>query len=61
MVNFLPKVKMKIVVADNIFNHCVKIIIQTAQTNKISNGKIFVFDLVCVVRIRTGKQDEEAI
>ncbi|MCX2959955.1 MAG: P-II family nitrogen regulator, partial [Serratia symbiotica] len=40
---------------------CVETIMQTAQTGKIGDGKIFVFDVACVVRIRTGEQDEEAI
>lgn len=61
MVDFLPKVKIEIVVADDIVNTSVETIMQTAQTGKIGDGKIFVFDVACVVRIRTGEQDKEAI
>ncbi|MCU6321437.1 P-II family nitrogen regulator, partial [Klebsiella aerogenes] len=61
MVDFLPKVKIEIVVADDILETCVETIMQTAQTGKIGDGKIFVFDGAQVVRIRTGEQDEDAI
>lgn len=61
MVDFLPKVKIEIVVADEIVETCVDTIMTTAQTGKIGDGKIFVFDVSRVIRIRTGEQDEEAI
>lgn len=61
MVDFLPKVKIEIVVADDIVDTCVETIMTTAQTGKIGDGKIFVFDVARVVRIRTGEEDEEAI
>lgn len=61
MVDFLPKVKIELVVADDIVDTCVETIIQTAQTGKIGDGKIFVFDVARVVRIRTGEEDEAAI
>ncbi|AWK14478.1 nitrogen regulatory protein P-II [Candidatus Fukatsuia symbiotica] len=61
MVDFLPKVKIEIVVTDDIAETCVATIMQTAQTGKIGDGKIFVFAIEKVVRIRTGEQDEEAI
>ncbi|MFC3396426.1 nitrogen regulatory protein P-II [Brenneria rubrifaciens] len=61
MVDFLPKVKIEIIVADDIVDTCVETIMQTAQTSKIGDGKIFVFDVTRVVRIRTGEEDEEAI
>ncbi|OOQ51489.1 transcriptional regulator [Proteus mirabilis] len=61
MVDFLPKVKIEIVVADEIAETCVDTIMTTAQTGKIGDGKIFVFDVNRVIRIRTGEQDEEAI
>ena len=44
MVDFLPKVKIEIVVTDDIVDTCVDTIIRTAQTGKIGDGKIFVFD-----------------
>ncbi len=61
MVDFLPKVKIEMVVADEIVDTCVDTIMQTAQTGKIGDGKIFVYDVARVIRIRTGEQDEEAI
>ena len=56
MVDFLPKVKIEIVVPDDIVDTCVDTIIRTAQTGKIGDGKIFVFDVARVIRIRTGKR-----
>ncbi|WP_421021450.1 P-II family nitrogen regulator, partial [Klebsiella pneumoniae] len=61
MVDFLPKVKLEVVVANDVAEQCVETIIDTAQTGKIGDGKIFVFDVERVVRIRTGEEDEEAI
>ncbi|WP_437615241.1 nitrogen regulatory protein P-II [Erwinia sp. V71] len=61
MVDFLPKVKIEIVVEDSIVDTCVETIMKTAHTGKIGDGKIFVFDVSRVVRIRTGEEDEEAI
>ena len=52
MVDFLPKVKIEIVVSDDIVDTCVDTIIRTAQTGKIGDGKIFVFELEQVIRIR---------
>ncbi|VEC01898.1 nitrogen regulatory protein P-II 1 [Klebsiella pneumoniae] len=56
MVDFLPKVKIEIVVTDDIVDTCVDTIIRTAQTGKIGDGKIFVFDVARVIRIRTVKK-----
>ncbi|EHK9548080.1 nitrogen regulatory protein P-II [Vibrio alginolyticus] len=61
MVDFLPKVKLEIVVAEDVADKCVETIIETAQTGKIGDGKIFVTDIERVVRIRTGEEDEDAI
>lgn len=61
MVDFLPKVKIEIVVTDEMVDTCVDTIMQTAQTGKIGDGKIFVYDVARVVRIRTGEEDEAAI
>ncbi len=61
MVDFLPKVKLEIVVNDDVVELCVDTIISTAQTGKIGDGKIFVTPVERVVRIRTGEEDEEAI
>ena len=59
--DFLPKVKIEIVVPDDIVDTCVDTIIRTAQTGKIGDGKIFVFDVARVIRIRTGEEDDAAI
>lgn len=61
MVDFLPKVKLEIVVSDEVVDKCVETIIETAHTGKIGDGKIFVTTIDRVVRIRTGEQDEDAI
>ena len=61
VVDFLPKVKLDIVVADDQVDRCVEAIMKTAQTGRIGDGKIFVFDVERVIRIRTGEEDEEAI
>ncbi|EJI84935.1 GlnB protein [Alishewanella aestuarii B11] len=61
MVDFLPKVKLEIVVTDEQVERCVEAIMTTAQTGRIGDGKIFVFDVERVIRIRTGEEDEEAI
>ena len=61
MVDFLPKVKLEIVVTDEVADQCVDTIIETAQTGKIGDGKIFITDVERVVRIRTGEEDEDAV
>jgi nitrogen regulatory protein P-II 1 len=61
MVDFLPKVKLEIVVSSEQVDRCVTAIIETAQTGKIGDGKIFITDIERVIRIRTGEEDEEAI
>ncbi|MFZ7109372.1 nitrogen regulatory protein P-II [Avibacterium avium] len=61
MVDFLPKVKMEIVIPDEQVEQCIQVIMQTAQTGKIGDGKIFVYDVERVIRIRTGEENEEAV
>ena len=61
MVDFLPKVKIELVVADDILEMCIETIMKTAQTGKIGDGKIFVYNVEQVIRIRTGEMDESAI
>lgn len=61
MVDFLPKVKLEIVVSEEMAPQCIDTIVDTAQTGKIGDGKIFVTDVERVVRIRTGEEDEDAI
>jgi nitrogen regulatory protein P-II 1 len=61
MVDFLPKVKIEIVIAESEVDRCIEAIMKTAQTGKIGDGKIFVTDVSRVIRIRTGEENESAI
>ena len=61
VVDFLPKVKIEVVVEDGKAQACVEAITEAARTGKIGDGKIFVTDVERAYRIRTGEQDEEAI
>ncbi|SUB24806.1 nitrogen regulatory protein P-II [Avibacterium avium] len=61
MVDFLPKVKMEMVISDDVVEQCIQAIMETAQTGKIGDGKIFVYDVERVIRIRTGEENEEAV
>jgi nitrogen regulatory protein P-II 2 len=61
VVDFLPKVKLEIAVADDVVDKAVKTIVDAANTGKIGDGKIFVTNLEQVVRIRTGETGEDAI
>ncbi|MCO6545673.1 MAG: nitrogen regulatory protein P-II [Gilliamella sp.] len=61
MVDFLPKVKIELIVSDDILEMCTETIMKTAQTGKIGDGKIFVYNVEQVIRIRTGEMDEAAI
>ena len=61
VVDFLPKIKIELVVADSDVDSTIDIIINSAKTGKIGDGKIFVSSIEKTVRIRTGEEDEEAI
>ena len=61
VVDFLPKVKIEVVVPDADVERCVDAIIKAARTGKIGDGKIFVTPVERVVRIRTGEEDDNAI
>ena len=61
VVDFLPKVKLEVVVADDVVDHAVEAIVKAARTGKIGDGKIFVYDLQQVIRIRTGETGKEAL
>jgi nitrogen regulatory protein P-II 1 len=61
VVDFLPKVKVEVVVKDEDVDRCVDAIVSAARTGKIGDGKIFVTTVERVVRIRTGEQDEAAV
>ena len=60
-VDFLPKVKIEIAVADDSLSKAITAISEAARTGKVGDGKIFVTDLSDVVRIRTGESGSEAI
>jgi nitrogen regulatory protein P-II 2 len=61
VVDFLPKVKVEIAVDDDLVDRVIEAITGAARTGKIGDGKIFVFDLSQVIRIRTGETGPEAL
>ncbi len=61
VVDFLPKVKVELVVADENLDACINAITTAARTGKIGDGKIFVSEVTRVVRIRTGEENEAAV
>ena len=61
VVDFLPKVKVEVVVRSEEVDRCVDAIVQVASTGKIGDGKIFITSVERVVRIRTGELDDAAI
>jgi nitrogen regulatory protein P-II 1 len=61
VVDFLPKVKIELVVDDSIVDRAVEVIQQAAKTDRIGDGKIFVLPIEDVVRIRTGEHGTEAV
>jgi nitrogen regulatory protein P-II 1 len=61
VVDFLPKVKLEVVVPDDLAERTVEAIANAAQTGRIGDGKIFVYAVESAVRIRTGERDNDAI
>ena len=61
VVDFLPKIKMDIIIDDSLVEEVVNSIVKTAQTGRIGDGKIFITNLEEAVRIRTGERGEGAI
>ena len=61
VVDFLPKVKVEAAIADDLVDRVIEVIEGAARTGKIGDGKIFVYDLEQVVRIRTGETGTEAL
>lgn len=61
VVDFLPKMKLEIIVSDNQAQAVVDAIANAAKTGRIGDGKIFVSDIQSAIRIRTGEQDEAAL
>lgn len=60
-VNFVPKMRIEIVVADGLADQVVETITKTARTGKIGDGKIFVLDVAAAVRVRTGETNDDAL
>jgi len=60
-VNFVPKVKLELVVPSDLADQVVDTITQTARTGKIGDGKIFVLDVAQAVRVRTGETNQDAL
>ena len=61
VVDFLPKMKLEVVLEDHLVERAIEAIEKSANTGKIGDGKIFVFDLEQVVRIRTGETGADAL
>jgi nitrogen regulatory protein P-II 1 len=61
VVDFLPKVKIDVVCGDDLVERAVEAIVNAARTGRIGDGKIFVTDVLEVVRIRTGERGEQAL
>ena len=61
VVEFVPKTKIEVAVDDALVEQVIEAIIKSAKTGKVGDGKVFVFDLEQVVRIRTGERDSSAI
>ncbi|MDR2244179.1 MAG: P-II family nitrogen regulator, partial [Burkholderiales bacterium] len=60
-IDFLPKIKVEVVLPDALIERAIEAIVRTARTGKIGDGKIFVMPVEQVVRIRTGEEGEEAL
>jgi nitrogen regulatory protein PII len=60
-VNFLPKIKLEVVIPDSMIDRVISTIIEKAKTGNIGDGKIFLYSLEDVIRIRTGEKGEAAI
>lgn len=61
VVDFLPKVKIEMVISENLLSEAVEVIMKSAQTGKIGDGKIFILHVEDAVRIRTGERGKDAI
>jgi nitrogen regulatory protein P-II 1 len=61
VVDFLPKVKVEVIIADSLVERAIEVVVKAARTGKIGDGKIFVTNVEQVVRIRTGESGEAAV
>ena len=59
--DFLPKIRIEIVLPDNQVSQAVKVIVESARTGKIGDGKIFIYPVEDAIRIRSGEVDENAL
>ena len=60
-VDFLPKIQIDIVLSDDQIERVIEVIIETARTGKVGDGKIFISDVQDAIRIRTGERGDEAL
>ena len=61
VVDFLPKVKIEIVIEDNLLDQAIECIEESAKTGRIGDGKIFIYEIEQAIRIRTGEKGKDAI
>ena len=61
VVDFIPKVKVEVAVNEEILEQVIEAIVSAARTDKIGDGKIFVYDVESIYRIRTGETDQDAL
>ena len=61
VVDFVPKVKVEVAVGEKLLDAVIEAIIAAARTEKIGDGKIFVYDVESIYRIRTGETDQDAL
>lgn len=61
VVDFLPKVKLEMIVEDSMADQVIDAVVEAARTGKIGDGKIFVSDIEKIIRIRTGETDADAV
>ena len=59
--DFLPKIRIEIVLPDNQVSQAIKVIVESARTGKIGDGKIFIYSVEDAIRIRSGEMDENAL
>ncbi|MBT0585787.1 P-II family nitrogen regulator [Alteromonas oceanisediminis] len=60
-VDFLPKMKLELIIADDLVDQAVETIVSCAKTGKIGDGKVFVYPVERAIRIRTGEENDDAI
>ena len=61
MVDMLPKVKLELVVSDSDVNQVIDIIVESARTGEIGDGKIFIYPIEDTIRVRTGERGDAAV